>query len=323
MAGGQSLGPMLNLRLVQPRILVDITGIAELTEIEDRDDAVTLGACITTANIEDGRLPGRGLRPLSVVAGRIAYRAVRNRGTIGGSVCHADPAADWISALCALGAQCVIAGPGGARRLAVEEFVTGAFENALAPGELLQGIRIPRLSAHGRWGYNKLCRKAGEFALAIGAVLDDRERDRFRAVIGATRSRPIIVTDAREIRRQRRDRSGRDRRSSLVRSARHHRSRRPPPADRGSCASARPGSWRMKPIRLTVNGRPVVEIVEARTHLADFLRETINLTGTHLRCEQGVCGACTLLIDGQPARSCITYAVMCDGADDHHDRGPG
>jgi aerobic carbon-monoxide dehydrogenase medium subunit len=200
-AGAQSLGPMLNLRLVQPRILVDITGIAELTEIEDRDDAVTLGACITTANIEDGRLPGRGLQPLSLVASRVAYRAVRNRGTIGGSVCHADPAADWVSALCALEAECVIAGPQGSRRLAIEEFVTGAFENALAPGELLQGIRIPRLSSHGRWGYNKLCRKAGEFALAIGAVLDDRERGRFRMVIGATRGRPIVVMHAHEVRR--------------------------------------------------------------------------------------------------------------------------
>jgi carbon-monoxide dehydrogenase small subunit len=70
----------------------------------------------------------------------------------------------------------------------------------------------------------------------------------------------------------------------------------------------------MKSIQLTVNGRSVVENVEVRTHLADFLREKMNLTGTHLRCEQGVCGACTLLIDGQPARSCITYAVMCDGA---------
>jgi carbon-monoxide dehydrogenase medium subunit len=136
-----------------------------------------------------------------LVASRIAYRAVRNRATIGGSVCHADPAADWVPALCALEAECVISGPQGARRLAIEEFVTGAFENALAPGELLRGIRIPRLSSRGRWGYNKLCRKAGEFALAIGAVLDDCERGRFRAVIGATRGRPIIVTDARKVRR--------------------------------------------------------------------------------------------------------------------------
>ncbi len=71
----------------------------------------------------------------------------------------------------------------------------------------------------------------------------------------------------------------------------------------------------MKPVRLTVNGRVVVDSVEPRTHLADYLRERLNLTATHLRCEQGVCGACTLLIDGQPARSCITYAVLCDGAE--------
>ncbi len=84
-AGGQSLGPILNLRLAQPRLLIDITGIPELTRIEDDDDAVTFGACFTTANMEDGRFPGRGLDALAVVAGQIAYRAVRNRGTVGGS----------------------------------------------------------------------------------------------------------------------------------------------------------------------------------------------------------------------------------------------
>src|SRR3954468_12777705 len=73
----------------------------------------------------------------------------------------------------------------------------------------------------------------------------------------------------------------------------------------------------MNQITLTVNGRRLTETVQPRTHLADFLREHLNLTGTHLRCEQGACGACTLLIDGQPARSCITYAVMCDGASVH------
>src|SRR3954467_13315628 len=70
----------------------------------------------------------------------------------------------------------------------------------------------------------------------------------------------------------------------------------------------------MTQITLNGNGRQVTDTVQPRTHLADFLRERLNLTGTHLRCEQGACGACTLLIDGQPARSCITYAVMCDGA---------
>ena len=70
----------------------------------------------------------------------------------------------------------------------------------------------------------------------------------------------------------------------------------------------------MKAVGLTVNGFPVIETVEPRTHLADLLRERLGLTGTHLRCEQGACGACTLLIDGQPVRSCITYAVLCEGA---------
>jgi aerobic carbon-monoxide dehydrogenase small subunit len=71
----------------------------------------------------------------------------------------------------------------------------------------------------------------------------------------------------------------------------------------------------MTPVQFTVNGKPVSESIEPRTHLADFLRERLNLTATHLRCEQGACGACTLLIDGQPARSCITFAVLCDGAE--------
>jgi carbon-monoxide dehydrogenase medium subunit len=200
-AGGQSLGPMLNLRLTRPRVLIDITGIPEITRVEDSQDAVTLGACVTTANIEDGRLPGRGLQALPAVAGQIAYRAVRNRGTIGGSLCHADPAADWVSALCALGAECLIAGAKGSRRLPVDQFVMGAYETALGPGELLEAIRIPRLSPRGRWGYNKICRKTGEFALAIGAVLRDSEPDRFRIVIGATRGRPIVVEDAHELRK--------------------------------------------------------------------------------------------------------------------------
>lgn len=199
-AGAQSLGPMLNLRLVQPRILVDITGISSLTRVEEDDEAVTLGACITTSNIEDCRVPNRGLTILCAVATRTAYRAVRNRGTIGGSVCHADPAADWVSALFALGAQCLIAGPSGSRRLPIEQFVTGAFETALGPGELLEAIRIPRLSPGGRWGYYKLCRRTGEFAMAIGAVVSDPARERFRAVIGATGGRPIVVEDARVLR---------------------------------------------------------------------------------------------------------------------------
>jgi carbon-monoxide dehydrogenase medium subunit len=195
-AGGQSLGPMLNLRLAQPDLLVDLTAIAELKRVEETPAAVTLGACITHADIEDGRVPDIGSDVLRSVACGIAYRAVRNRGTIGGSVSHADPSADWITCLAALGASVVISGDGGQRTVAVEDFAVGVFENTLAAGELVVALRVPRLSGLARWGYFKACRKTGEFAHAISAVLYDPARAVLRAAMGAVGGRPIIFSDA-------------------------------------------------------------------------------------------------------------------------------
>jgi carbon-monoxide dehydrogenase medium subunit len=196
LAGGQSLGPMLNLRLAQPDLLVDITGVPDLLRVETENDGLLIGACITHADIEDGRLPDPTAGALPAVARVIAYRAVRNRGTIGGSLVHADPAADWITALAALGADAVVRGPAGQRRLPVERFMAGAFEAALEPDELLEAVRVPRLSPRRRWGFYKVCRKPGEFAHAIGAVLVDLERAVCRAAIGAIESTPIVVADA-------------------------------------------------------------------------------------------------------------------------------
>src|SRR4051812_4497524 len=161
-AGGQSLGPMLNLRLVQPSVLVDITAIPELTRFEEDEGGVTIGACVTTSDIEDGRVRMEELPILATVAAGIAYRAVRNRGTMGGSICHADPAGDWLPVLCALGAECIIADGRQTRRVPAEQFLIGAFEVTLQPGELLQAIRIPRPSRAARCGYYKVSRKAGE-----------------------------------------------------------------------------------------------------------------------------------------------------------------
>jgi carbon-monoxide dehydrogenase medium subunit len=101
--------------------------------------------------------------------------------------------------LCALAAECIVTDGRRARRVPIDQFVTGAFEVMLEPGELLQAIRIPRPSRAARCGYYKVCRKAGEFALASGAVLLDGERDSFRAAIGATEGRPIVIADARTI----------------------------------------------------------------------------------------------------------------------------
>jgi carbon-monoxide dehydrogenase medium subunit len=198
-AGSQSLGPMLNMRLVQPDLLVDVTGIDELRQVEEDGEGVVIGACITHADIEDGRIPDVTGGALPGVAHGIAYRAVRNRGTIGGSLTHADPSADWISILAALGASVTLRGPQGARTIAVEDYMLGALEADLRPGELLVSVKAPRLSQSARWGYHKLCRKTGEFAHAIGAFVVDPERSVCRAVIGATESRPIVIADARAI----------------------------------------------------------------------------------------------------------------------------
>jgi aerobic carbon-monoxide dehydrogenase medium subunit len=196
LAGGQSLGPMLNLRLAQPDLLVDITSIPELTTVNNTRDHIEIGACVTHADIEDGRVPDHFAGLLRHVAGRIAYRAVRNRGTIGGSIAHADPAADWLSALSLAGAEAIVWTPAGTRPIAVADLVVSSFTTVLKADELIQSIHVPKLSDGARWGFYKFSQKAGEFAHAIGGVLHDPARGVFRAVIGAIETVPIVVADA-------------------------------------------------------------------------------------------------------------------------------
>jgi carbon-monoxide dehydrogenase medium subunit len=191
LAGGQSLGPMLNLRLAQPRLLVQVNRLPELCGVDTDVDSVTIGGCVTHSAIADRLAPDVGGNALPRVAADIAYRAVRNRGTIGGSLCHADPAADWVTVLIALDASVLLQGSDGVRRLRAADFVQGAFRTALRAGELLRDIRIPRLPRDARWAYEKACRKPGDFAHAMSAVLlCDGPR---RVVIGALGSRPLVL----------------------------------------------------------------------------------------------------------------------------------
>ena len=196
LGGGQSLGPMMNLRLAQPDLLVDVRGIAALRACDAQPDAATLGAAVTHADIEDGRVPDptRGLMPY--VAGGIAYRAVRNRGTLGGSLAHADPAADWVNLMALLDARFLLEGPHGQRTVAAADWMVGAFTTALAEDEVLAAVRVAALSPSARWSYYKFSRKTGEFAEAIGAFVDDPARGVRRGLIGATDGAPHVITDA-------------------------------------------------------------------------------------------------------------------------------
>src|SRR3984893_18329718 len=193
LAGGQTLGPMLNLRLVQPDLLVGVRKLAETTSWSEEGGAILIAAGITHAAIEDGKIPGPTGAVLAGIASGIAYRAVRNRGTIGGSLAHADPAADWLSSLAALGADIVLVGPAGERRVKVAELAKGAFATDIGDDEVLRGVAVARLARGARWGYYKFCRKTGDFAEAIGAVLHDPERATLRLVMGATNGAPIVL----------------------------------------------------------------------------------------------------------------------------------
>jgi aerobic carbon-monoxide dehydrogenase medium subunit len=196
-AGSQSLGPMLNLRLAQPELLVDITAIPELRIASVKSDFVELGACVTHADVEDDRVPDVTNGLLRCVAQRIAYRAVRNRGTIGGSLAHSDPAADWVSVFPLLAAEVVVQSNRGQRTIAAENFMISSFVTRLESNEIIRAIRIPKMSKDARWGFFKFNQKAGEFAHIIGAVLHDPSAGRFRAIIGAIEAAPILVADAR------------------------------------------------------------------------------------------------------------------------------
>jgi len=192
-AGGQSLGAMLNLRLAQPERLIDLDDVAALRQAEVVADELLLGAMTTHAAIEDGRVPDVTRGMMAQVAHGIAYRAVRNRGTLGGSLCHADPAADWMTAMTAIGAQCETSGPQGTRLIPAAQFMTSAFEPDLRPAEILVRVRIPAFSPSARWSYRKHCRKVGEFAMAIVAGVIDPARGIEQLVFGALDGTPHLV----------------------------------------------------------------------------------------------------------------------------------
>ena len=192
-AGGQSLLALMNLRVASPGLLIDITRLPDLLRVADHADAVILGACVTHAAIEDGRVPdpSRGLMPRA--AATLAYRAIRTRGTIGGSLALATPAAEWPAVFAALDAEVIVYGPSGRRALKCTEFATGSYETQLAQEEIVETVRIPKLSAEARWGFVRLCRPSASFAEALAVAIVDRGRGLARVVLGAANGAPLVL----------------------------------------------------------------------------------------------------------------------------------
>ncbi len=200
LAGGQSLLPMLNLRLVRPEVLIDISRLAELSFIRESADSWTIGSGVTHSELEDGGSIFDRCPMIPEVAAGIAYRSVRNLGTIGGAVAHADPAADWPLVLAALDARVVLQNSRRERRTrAAAEFTTGPFTTDIREHELIEAIEIPKPSPEFKCGYFKFCRKAGDFPEASAFVAFDAARQHARAYLGALDGPPMAFPElARE-----------------------------------------------------------------------------------------------------------------------------
>jgi carbon-monoxide dehydrogenase medium subunit len=172
LAGGQSLVPMLNFRLLRPAILVDINRIPGLASIEEGGDAIRVGAVTRHYQLETSRVIAAHLPVLRAAMAHVAHLAIRNRGTIGGSLTHADPAAELPMMALLLNATIHVASPKGRRTVAARDFFLGALSVALEPDELVTEVVFPKLPPNTGCGFEEVSRRHGDFALAaVGVTL--------------------------------------------------------------------------------------------------------------------------------------------------------
>jgi CO/xanthine dehydrogenase FAD-binding subunit/aerobic-type carbon monoxide dehydrogenase small subunit (CoxS/CutS family) len=356
LAGGQSLVPMLNLRLAAPGVVVDLNGLQGLDSLETSNRTLTVGALTRQRTLE--------LSPEAAAIGALAdglplvgHVATRNRGTVGGSVAHADPAAELPLALLALGGSVVVEGSHGRREIPADDLFAGFLTTTLQPGELVTEVRFPLPKAGEASALLEVAQRHGDFPLAAVAVsvllnADGRVADA-RITVGAVADRPLLLPGAAEavIAGATPDEAGRVAASEVDPAGSLHappdyqrhlvavlvaraveRARTRARADQASepagsghafprnprnsvPRSSDPASDRLTS-RCTVNGRAVsLDGVPDRRLLSDFLRHDLGLRGTHVGCEHGVCGACTIRLDGVAVRSCLLLARQANGAD--------
>ncbi len=200
LAGGQSLMPMLNLRVAAPSSLVDINRIAELSFITIERGEIRIGALTRHRTLETSPEIGAALPILARAAAEIGHLAIRNRGTIGGSLVHADPAAEWPLLAILLDARLVARSIRGARTIAAREFFSGPMTSAIEPDEILTEIRFPIAPPTTRFGFAEVCRRRGDFAIvAVACAIGFDSRNRCvssEISIGGANPTPVIAATA-------------------------------------------------------------------------------------------------------------------------------
>ena len=202
-AGGQSLVPMLAFRLAQPSLLVDLRKLADLRGIRISDAGVTLGAMVRWRDIEDDERLETAHPLLKAAISHVAHYQIRNRGTVGGSIAHADPAAEMPGIAMTCDAEIAVVGKSGAHVIQAADFFQGALTTALTTDEIIVEVRLPAWPAGRRWGFQEFARRRGDFAMAAAAVFYDQdERGKARnahvGVIGVG-DRPLRLTAVEDI----------------------------------------------------------------------------------------------------------------------------
>ncbi|WP_299452495.1 xanthine dehydrogenase family protein subunit M [uncultured Pigmentiphaga sp.] len=200
-AGGQSLVPMMSLRLAAPGTLLDLGGIGSLRGIRlEQDGTLVAGAMTTHSDFEHSELVRSKFPLLSAAMEGVAHMPIRSRGTIGGSLAHADPAGDWPALCVACDAQLVLSKLGSSRTVRAEDFACGIFSTNLEPGELVTEVRFAPWPERRRWGHQKMTRRRGDFAIAGAVVLLDVDAggciECARIVIFGATEMPVVVYEA-------------------------------------------------------------------------------------------------------------------------------
>ena len=347
LAGGTDLLVQFRAGMQQPSAFIDVKRIPELVGITSTRRGLRLGAATAAAAIcEHAGAQRLCARAWSKRSHLIGSTQIQGRGTVGGNLCNASPAADTTCALIVNRARCVIAGPEGERIVPVEEFCTGPGRTVLGPGEFLVAFRIPRPAPRTADAYLRLIPRT-EMDIAVAGAARQRHARRDRRLHGG----------ARRDRRGRADRAARRRRGrrrsigsrldddALARAAAAASAAASPIDDkrgtvgyrrtvvgvltRRAAAIAGPRAARRRRLnrgedctsQTTVNGEPAEFLCEPAETLLDALRDRLGLTGTKEGCATGDCGACSVLIDGRLVPSCLVLAAEAQGRRSRRSKG--
>ena len=202
LAGGQSLMPTLNMRLSAPDLLIDINGLAELSGVKLEGNHIRIGALTRHVDVENSSVIAEHCPLIASAMPHIAHPAIRNRGTFGGSIALADPAAELPACICALEAKIEVVGEGGERKIEAKDFFTGLYETDLQEGEIVTAVEVPIVMSNSRLAFDELSRRHGDYAmagLAVNARMTDKKIDDINICFFAISATPVLAEGAAKI----------------------------------------------------------------------------------------------------------------------------